>query len=74
MFGPMATTSNTLDESQPKFTWWHGLGLGFKVVLPQGHDKVISRSQQGQISLKFVKIVYCIGLATILLIWDVYGG
>ena len=21
MFGPMATTSNTLDESQPKYTW-----------------------------------------------------
>ena len=74
MLGPMATTSNTLDESQTKYTWWHGLGLGFKGVLPQGHDKVISRSQQGQISLKFVKMVYCSGLAPILLTWDVYGG
>ena len=52
MFGPMASTSNTFDESQPKYTWWHGLGLGFTWVLPQGHDKVISRSQEGQISSK----------------------
>ena len=28
----------------------HGLGLGLTGVLPQGHDKVISRSQEGQIS------------------------
>ena len=75
MFGPMATTSNTLYEYQPKYTCrWHGLGLGFKGVLPQGHDKVISRSQQGQISLKLMKIVYCSGIAPILLTWDVYGG
>ena len=48
--------------------------LSFKGVLPQGHDKVISRSQQGQISLKLVKIVYFSGLDPILLTWDVYGG
>ena len=27
MFGPMASTSNTFDESQRKYTWWHGLGF-----------------------------------------------
>ena len=52
MFGPMASTSNTFDESQLKYTWWHGLGLRFTGVSPQGHDKVILRSHEGQISLK----------------------
>ena len=48
MFEPMASTSNTYDESQPNYTWWHGLGLGLTGVLPQGHRKVTER----QISLK----------------------
>ena len=52
MFGPMVSTSNKYDESQPKCTWLHGLGLGLTGVLPQCHNKVITRSQEGQISLK----------------------
>ena len=80
MFGPMASTSNTFDDSQPKYTWWHG--LGFAAVLAQGHDKVISRSQEGQISSKEVKITILgldliaifVGVASIQLTWDVYGG
>ena len=35
---------------------WVSLGLAFTWVLPEGHDKVIPRSQQGQISSKQVKI------------------
>ena len=52
MFETMVITSNTYDESQPKYTWWHGLGLGLTGVLPQGHNKVIARSQKDQGSLK----------------------
>ena len=37
---------------KPKYTWWHSLGLGLTVVLPQGHNKVISMSQRGLISFK----------------------
>ena len=48
----MASTSNTLDESQAKYTWCHGLGLGLTGVLLQGHNKVILKSQKGQLSLK----------------------
>ena len=40
------------EESQPKYTWWHGLGLGLTGVLPKGHTKVIARSQKCKISLK----------------------
>ena len=40
------------EESQPKYTWWHGLGLGLTGVLLKGHKKVIARSQKGQISLE----------------------
>ena len=29
-----------------------GWGLGLTGVLPQGHKKIISRSQEGQLSLK----------------------
>ena len=39
----------------------YGLRLGFMRLLPQGHCKVISRSQQGQISSKGVKITsFCV--------------
>ena len=55
MFEPMASTLNTYDESQPNYTWWHGSGLGLTGVLPQGHNKVIARSQKGQICLKIVE-------------------
>ena len=41
--------------TQPKYTLCHELGLGLTGVLPQGHNKVISRSQEGQLSLKQVK-------------------
>ena len=59
MFGPMASTVLqivTLDKSQPNYTLCHGLGLGLTGVLPQGHNKVIPRSQEGQLGLKQVKI------------------
>ena len=54
----MASTSNKSAGNQPKYTWWHGLGLVFMVELPQRHMKVISRSQQGQMSAKPLKIAY----------------
>ena len=41
------------DESQPKYTWWHGLGLGLTGVLPKchkGHCKVTERSNQPKIA------------------------
>ena len=44
------STSNKSVGTQPKYTWWHGLGLGFILDLSKGHGKVISRAHQGQIS------------------------
>ena len=54
----MASTYNKSSGTQPKYTSWHGLGSGFMVELPQGHAKVSSRSRQGQISSKRLKIAY----------------
>ena len=59
--------------THPKYTWWHGLGLAFIWELPQGHGKVISRSQQGQISSKWLKIAYfgcfCYNYAHLSCLW-----
>ena len=52
MFETIVITSNTYDESQPKYTWWQGLGLGLTGVLPQGHRKVTERSKQLKIGVK----------------------
>ena len=43
------------DEGNPKYTLRHGLGWGFICLLPQGHVKVISRSNQP----KRVRIFSC---------------
>ena len=43
---PMVNTSISCEEIQPKYTWGHGFRMYFWGVLPQGHGKVISRSQQ----------------------------
>ena len=47
-----------LMNSNPSTQVTYGLRLVFMRLLPQGHCKVISRSQQGQISSKGVKITY----------------
>ena len=52
------TNDQYIYKAKPKYTWWNRLGLYFTGFLPQGHGKVISRLQQGQISLKWVKIDY----------------
>ena len=70
----MSSTSNILAGNQPKYTWWHGLGLGFMVELHQGHNKVISRSQEGDISSTPLKIVFFLFFATIMFTWDAYDG
>ena len=48
----------TSHKAQPKYTLWNGLGLDFTGLIPQGHDKVISRSRQGRVNTgeKQVKI------------------
>ena len=51
----------------------HG-DMGWGSASRECYPKAMTRSYQGQISLKFVKIVYFSGLAPILLTWDVYGG
>ena len=56
VFEPMAGTSKKSVRAQPMYTWWHGLVMSFTGELAQGHGKVISRSQQGQISSKRLKI------------------
>ena len=53
---PVGPTSDISIWPETKYTWWHGLGLGFIGELLQGHGKVILRSQQGQISWKWLKI------------------
>ena len=42
--------------------------------LPRGHGKVISRSQQGQISSKRLKIPLFLSLSKIVFTSDVYDG
>ena len=49
------------DAGNPKYTLRHGLGWGFIWVLPQGHVKVISRSNQprrGKMFLLFLLQLY----------------
>ena len=70
----MPNTSNKSVGTQPKYTWWHGLRLGFIWELPQGHGKVISRSQQSQISSKRSKIAYFCSFSAIMFTWNVYDG
>ena len=70
----MASTSNKSVGTQSKYTWWHGLGLGFIWELPQDYGKVISISQQGQISSKRSTKSYFCCFATITFTWDVYDG
>ena len=53
--GPMNSTSIKFLMNPNPSTHGHNR-LGFTGVLPQGHDKVISRSQQGQIRAKWVKL------------------
>ena len=54
----MPNPSNKSVGAKPKYTWWHGLRLGFIWELPQDHGKVMSRSQQGQISSKQSKVAF----------------
>ena len=59
IFKPIASDPIKTDEAKTLYTWWHWLELGFMGMLPLGHHgKVISRSQQGQISSNWVKIAY----------------
>ena len=74
VFEPMASTSNKSVRAQPMYTWWHVLVISFTGELPQGHGKVISRSQQGQISSKRVKIACFVDFATSMFPCDVYDG
>ena len=66
IFKPMASTSNKSVRAQPMYTWWHVLVISFTGELPQGHGKVISRSQQGQISSKRLKILLFLFFAKIM--------
>ena len=43
------------DGTKPNYTWWHGLELDLRGVLPQGHLKVIPRSSQGHSKVKSTK-------------------
>ena len=70
----MASTSNKSVRAQPMYTWWHVLVISFTGELPQGHGKVISRSQQGQISSKRLKIPFFLFFAKIMFTSDVYDG
>ena len=74
VFEPMASTSNKSLRAQPMYTWWHVLVISFTGELPQGHGKVISRSQQGQISSKRLKIPFFLFFAKIMFTCDVYDG
>ena len=60
MFGPMASTVLQIHwiNLNPSTHCAMGWGWAFTGVLPQGHNKFIPRSQEGQLSLKQVKIVY----------------
>ena len=46
IFGPLTSTHIKADEVRSLYIWWHGLWLFFMGVLPQCHDKVISRSNR----------------------------
>ena len=53
---------------------WAGDELRGGGELPQGHGKVISRSQQSQISSKRLKIPLFLFFAKIVFTTDVYDG
>ena len=74
VFEPMVSTFNKSVRAQPMYTWWHVLVISFTGELLQGHGKVISRSQQGQISSKRLKIPFLLFFAKIMFTWDVYDG
>ena len=60
MFGPMASTVLQIHWINPNPSTHYAMGWGFSLtgVLPQSHNKIISRSQESQLSLKQVKIAY----------------
>ena len=74
IFESMASTFIKSVRTQPMWTWWHGLVMSFTGELPQGHGKVISRSQQGQMSSKQLKIAFYVVFDKIMFTWDVFAG
>ncbi len=59
------TTPPALGGHTDGYIWWHGLGLCFMGVWPQGHVKVISRSYQGHIKVKRSRWVYMVAWSSL---------